>query len=159
MSMTELKGQESTLSWTRGFGFSVVPVYHSTTSQSWVCASSRMCKRADSAPRASCCPVVQLRRTNGLISTSLWIISAILSLQNRVCWASEEIGVWESRVGQETRYGHTACESICFQQQPFPQCHPSQLSHPGPHFVEYLSFEVTQECDVYLKCKVRLLKI
>uniref|UniRef100_A0AAR2K956 Myomesin 1a (skelemin) n=1 Tax=Pygocentrus nattereri TaxID=42514 RepID=A0AAR2K956_PYGNA len=24
----------------------------------------------------------------------------------------------------------------------------------GPHFVEYLSFEVTPECDVYLKCKV-----
>ncbi|XP_062850023.1 myomesin 1a (skelemin) [Trichomycterus rosablanca] len=24
----------------------------------------------------------------------------------------------------------------------------------GPHFVDYLSFEVTSECDVYLKCKV-----
>uniref|UniRef100_A0AAR2M0I5 Myomesin 1a (skelemin) n=1 Tax=Pygocentrus nattereri TaxID=42514 RepID=A0AAR2M0I5_PYGNA len=24
----------------------------------------------------------------------------------------------------------------------------------GPHFVEYLSFEVTPECDVYLKCKL-----
>ena len=30
------------------------------------------------------------------------------------------------------------------------------FSHTGPHFVEYLSFEVTPECDVYLKCKVRL---
>lgn len=30
------------------------------------------------------------------------------------------------------------------------------LSHTGPHFVEYLSFEVTPECDVHLKCKVRL---
>lgn len=27
--------------------------------------------------------------------------------------------------------------------------------HPGPHFVEYLDFAVTQECDVLLKCKVR----
>lgn len=30
------------------------------------------------------------------------------------------------------------------------------LPHTGPHFVEYLSFEVTPECDVHLKCKVRL---
>uniref|UniRef100_A0A8B9LM88 Myomesin 1a (skelemin) n=1 Tax=Astyanax mexicanus TaxID=7994 RepID=A0A8B9LM88_ASTMX len=28
----------------------------------------------------------------------------------------------------------------------------------GPHFVEYLSFEVTPECDVYLKCKVGNIK-
>ncbi|MCJ8731774.1 hypothetical protein PDJAM_G00203360 [Pangasius djambal] len=28
----------------------------------------------------------------------------------------------------------------------------------GPHFVEYLSFEVTQECNVYLKCKVGNIK-
>ncbi|XP_066537740.1 myomesin 1a (skelemin) [Hoplias malabaricus] len=28
----------------------------------------------------------------------------------------------------------------------------------GPHFVEYLSFEVTAECDVYLKCKVGNMK-
>lgn len=25
----------------------------------------------------------------------------------------------------------------------------------GPHFIEYLSYEVTQECCVILKCKVR----
>lgn len=25
----------------------------------------------------------------------------------------------------------------------------------GPHFVEYLDFTVTEECDVLLKCKVR----
>lgn len=25
----------------------------------------------------------------------------------------------------------------------------------GPHFVEYLDFAVTTECDVLLKCKVR----
>uniref|UniRef100_A0A8C2C8K7 Myomesin 1a (skelemin) n=1 Tax=Cyprinus carpio TaxID=7962 RepID=A0A8C2C8K7_CYPCA len=28
----------------------------------------------------------------------------------------------------------------------------------GPHFVEYLSFEVTPECDVHLKCKVGNIK-
>ncbi|KAK3567501.1 hypothetical protein QTP86_019952 [Hemibagrus guttatus] len=28
----------------------------------------------------------------------------------------------------------------------------------GPHFVEYLSFEVTQECNVYLKCRVGNIK-
>uniref|UniRef100_A0A4W4F294 Myomesin 1a (skelemin) n=1 Tax=Electrophorus electricus TaxID=8005 RepID=A0A4W4F294_ELEEL len=28
----------------------------------------------------------------------------------------------------------------------------------GPHFVEYLSFEVTPECNVYLKCKVGNMK-
>ncbi|TRY92346.1 hypothetical protein DNTS_013310 [Danionella cerebrum] len=28
----------------------------------------------------------------------------------------------------------------------------------GPHFVEYLGFEVTPECDVYLKCKVGNIK-
>ncbi|KAF7706154.1 myomesin 1a (skelemin) isoform X1 [Silurus meridionalis] len=28
----------------------------------------------------------------------------------------------------------------------------------GPHFVEYLSFEVTKECNVYLKCKVGNIK-
>lgn len=26
----------------------------------------------------------------------------------------------------------------------------------GPHFVEYLGFAVTPECDVLLRCKVRL---
>lgn len=28
-------------------------------------------------------------------------------------------------------------------------------SFAGPHFVEYLSFAVTTECDVLLKCKVK----
>ncbi|TSK82173.1 Myomesin-1 [Bagarius yarrelli] len=32
------------------------------------------------------------------------------------------------------------------------------IRRQGPHFVEYLSFEVTQECNVYLKCKVGNIK-
>lgn len=46
-------------------------------------------------------------------------------LQNRVCWASEEVWVRASRVGQETRYAthHFNAEYI-FNHQPFQQCHP-----------------------------------
>lgn len=46
-------------------------------------------------------------------------------LQNRVCWASEEVWVRASRVGQETRYAthHFNAEYI-FNHQPFQWCHP-----------------------------------
>ncbi len=69
----------------------------------------------------------------------------------RVCWASEEIWVWESRVGQKARY---AVCIVCVKSHLSCWMSKNILKHAGPHFVEYLGFEVTPECDVHLKCKV-----
>ena len=38
---------------------------------------------------------------------------------------------------------------------PFPHLLTSLLLPTGPHFVEYLDFTVTEDCNVLLKCKVR----